>query len=359
MTIHNFPPLRPDLDALPDYTPAHVPDPRRVIKLDANENPFGPSPRVRAALAAVETWQYYYGQEELRDALASYAGVAPESIVITNGGDEAIDLTLRATLEPGDVVVDCPPAFEMYRIAALANHARVVEVPRRADFTLDTDAVLRAAREHRARVICVASPSNPDGGLMPRADLLRLLALPALIMLDEAYFEFAGESAVELLPDHPNLVIVRTFSKWAGLAGLRIGYVLAAPSFARALHKLRAPYNVNLAALVAARESLRDAEYLLANVRTLIAERERMRAALTQLHGLEPLPSHTNFLLIRLRGRDPQQLKRALAERNILIRAFRHPRLQEYIRLSLGTPEQNDAVIQALQELCHDSDCNA
>ncbi len=343
--------LRNDLDGLPDYTPAHVTDPRRVIKLDSNENAYGPSPRVLAALADARTWHYYSGQDDLRKALAQYARVLPENIVVTNGGDEAIDLILRAVLEPNDVVIDAPPSFEMYRIFTLANRGRLVEVPRRNDFSLDAGAVVQAAQTHHAKIICLASPNNPDGGLLPRADLLRLLELPALVMMDEAYFEFAGTSAVDLLAQFPNLVLVRTFSKWAGLAGLRVGYVIASSEFANALHRLRAPYNVNLAAMIAARESLNDAEYLLNNVRATIQERERMRVELAKLGWAEPLPSNTNYLLIHVRERDPQHIKQLLAQQNILIRAFKTPRMREYIRLSIGTPEMNDAVLEALRKM--------
>ncbi len=343
--------LRSDLAALPDYTPAHVTDPRRVVKLDSNENPYGPSPRVLAALAAARTWQYYFGQDETCAQVAQYAGVGAENIVMTNGGDEAIDLILRAVLESHETVIDAPPSFEMYRIFTLANRGRVFDVPRREDFSLDTDAVIHAARASQAKALCLASPNNPDGGLLPRADLLRLLELPALVLLDEAYFEFAGTSAVDLLPHYPNLVIVRTLSKWAGLASLRVGYIIAAPEFAEALHTLRAPYNLNWAGLLAARESLNDVEYLMRRVRATIAERERLRVELARLDWLEPLPSCTNFLLLRVRGRDPQAVKQALARQDILIRAFKSERLREYLRVSIGTPEMNDAVLRALAQL--------
>ncbi len=340
--------LRSDLDSLPDYTPAHVLDPRAVIKLDSNENVYGPSPRVLAALGDTRTWQFYFGQDDVREQLAEYANVAPENIVLTNGGDESIDLVLRAVLENGDVVIDAPPSFEMYRISAIANRARVVDVPRDENFALDVEAI---SKTPNAKVICLASPNNPEGQLLPRADLIRLLGLGTLVMLDEAYFEYAGESAVDLLPQFPNLVIVRTFSKWAGLAGLRVGYVIASPEFINALHKLRAPYNVNWAGLVAARASLNDVEYLMNNVRATIAERERMCVELGKFDWLGPIPSKTNFLLIRVREREPQTIKQKLAQKNILIRAFRAERLKDYIRISIGTPEQNKVVLNALSEI--------
>lgn len=340
--------LRNDLDALPDYTPAHVTDPRAVIKLDSNENVYGPSPRVLAALGDTRTWQFYFGQDDVREQLARYANVAPENIVITNGGDEAIDLVLRAVLNENDVVIDAPPSFEMYRISAIANRARVFDVPRDENFALDVEKICEIPN---VKVICLASPNNPDGLLLPRADLLRVLELGKLVMLDEAYFEYAGESAVDLISGFPNLVIVRTFSKWAGLAGLRVGYVIASAEFINALHKLRAPYNVNWAGLVAARESLNDVEYLMNNVRATIAERERMCIELNKFDWLEPLSSKTNFLLLRVRGREPQEIRHFLAQHGILIRAFRSERLKNYIRISIGTREMNDIVLEALQEI--------
>lgn len=350
--------LRADLDLLPEYTPAHVPDPRRVFKLDSNENAYGPSPRVLAALGDTRTWQFYFGQDDVREQLAGYAGVTPENIVMTNGGDESIDLVLRAVLEPGDVVIDAPPSFEMYRISAIANRARVIDVPRLdaapgrgTPFSLDVDAIERLLKTVKVKAICLASPNNPDGQLLARADLMRVLKFGALVLLDEAYYEYSGESAVQLISEFPNLVLVRTFSKWAGLAGLRVGYILGRPDFINALHKLRAPYNVNWAGLVAARESLNDAEYLMNNVRTTIAERERMCRELAKFDWLEPLPSRTNFLLIRVRGRDPQEVKQMLAGRGILIRAFRLPRLREFVRISIGTPEMNEAVLEALRQI--------
>lgn len=343
--------LRGDLNRLPAYTSTHVTDPRAVIKLDSNENVYGPSPRVLAALSDTRTWQFYFGQDDVCAQLAHYAGVAPENIVLTNGGDEAIDLVLRAVLEPQDVVLDAPPSFEMYRISALANRARVVDVSRLDDLTLNLAELLRVAGATRAKAICLASPNNPDGQLLPRADLLRVLQLGSLVLLDEAYFEYAGTSAVDLLPQFPNLVIVRTFSKWAGLAALRVGYVIAGPEFINALHKLRAPYNVNWAGLIAARESLNDLDYLMQNVRATIAERERMCVELGRIAWLEPIPGKTNFLLLRVRGREPQDIKQTLAQKNILIRAFRSPRLKDCLRISIGTPEMNNTVLQALREV--------
>jgi histidinol-phosphate aminotransferase len=237
--------------------------------------------------------------------------------------------------------------FEVQELKAMA---RELEITARVQFAGRQTARPERREGSNVKAICLASPNNPDGSLLPRADLLRLLQVPALVMLDEAYFEFAGTSAVDLIPEYPNLAIVRTFSKWAGMAGLRVGYIIASPEFANALHKLRAPYNVNWAGLVAARESLNDADYLLNHVRATVAERERMRVELANLGWLAPLPSYTNFLLLRVHKHEPQQVKQFLAQQGILIRAFKSQRLREYIRLSIGTPEMNDAVLNALRQ---------
>ncbi len=350
---------RSDLDQLPEYSTSPVPDLTRVAKLDMNENPYGPSPRALEAIRHTQSWQFYAHQEELRRALADYAGVQYENVVVTNGADESIDLVLQAVLEPREVVIDCPPAFEMYRITALAHRGRVVEVPRREDFSLDLPAVLEMARRAPARVVMLCSPNNPDGASLPRADLLRILELPALIVMDEAYAEFSGESAADLVGRYHNLAVLRSFSKWAGLAGLRVGYALLPSSLANGVLKLKAPYNVNAAGLVAAMASLQDREHLMANVRALIEQRDRMAKELAALSWIQPLPSGGNFILCRVRDIEPHALREELAKRDILIRAYHSPRLQEYVRISAGTPEQTDRVLAAFRELSEGIDRNA
>jgi histidinol-phosphate aminotransferase len=342
---------RSDLDSLPEYVPSPMDGLEGIIKLDSNENPYGPSPRALAALANMQLWQFYPRQEELREAVAAYVGTNPDNVVLSNGADESIDLLMRATLEPNEVVIDCPPSFEMYRVYTQAHRGRLVEVPRGDDFSLDADAVRLACADTHAKTIIIGSPNNPDGGTLPRAELLRFLELPALVVLDEAYAEFAGESAIGLVPHHGNLVVLRTFSKWAGLAGLRVGYAIMPTLLAAAVNKLRSPYNVNAAGLVAARASLDDLEYLMSNVRAIVAERERMLSALTQIEFLQPLPSRGNFVLCRVVGHPAHEVKNHLKRRGILVRAYTGPRLSEYLRFTIGTRAQNDQVLKTLEGL--------
>ncbi len=378
----NFDPvrlLRQDLRDFPPHSMSHVPlaDLDRLIKSDLNENPFGPSPKAIAALAEMRHYHRYIGQDELRAAIAQYIRVDVSHIATSNGADEMIDLVQRVFLNRGDAIVDCPPSFEMYAFFARLNGARILAVPRREDFLLDVDAIERAVLQPviaseakqspysnteiassqnpllamtQPKIIFLANPSNPDGSLASRAEIERLLALPAMLVLDEAYAEFAGESYAARAPTQSNLIVLRTFSKWAGLAGLRVGYCIAPQPIAAKILQCKSPENVNAAGILAARASLEDAGYLLANVRRIVQERERLFDALARVKFLQPLPSRANFILCRVVGRDAKELRDALARRRILIRAFDLPRLRNFVRISVGTPEQDDILLRALTE---------
>lgn len=357
----NIEPEHPSLEAIQPYKPADLDaiadraglSTEQLIRLGANENPFGPSPKAVQAMTEYANYGFYPDYEPLREAIACYADVSPGQVVLGNGADELIDLLIRLFVEPGQIVIDCPPTFGMYRFYAQVNRCRALSVPRRADLSLDAVGIERAVEESEGepRLLFLVSPGNPSGQAIPPETFRRLLGLPLIVAVDEAYIEFGGESVVPLLPDHENLVVIRTFSKWAGLAGLRLGYALLAPRFAGQLERIRAPYNVNAAAVAAALATLNDLEAVRGNVTELIAERERLREELAELPWLEPLPSQTNFILCRVIGRDPQGIVDALARQGILIRGFSDPRMAEYIRISVGRPDQNDELLSALQEM--------
>jgi histidinol dehydrogenase len=326
--------------------------PEEIVKLDANENPYGPSPKATAALADGRFFHIYPDPESLilREKLAGFTGVPLEQLIAGAGADELIDLVLRAIIEPGDVVVNCPPSFGMYPFSTAVNAGRLLEIPRKADFGLDVDGVLAAvAAEPRAKILFLCSPNNPDGSLISDADLERLLALPLLVVLDEAYVEFADiPSRMAWALRHDNLVVLRTFSKWAGLAGLRVGYGAFPDWLGRQIWKIKQPYNVNVAASLAAVASLEDLPALWANVDKIKAERERLLAELGQVEWLRPYPSQANFILVRVDGRNALELKEELAQQGVLIRHFNTPLLQNYIRISVGRPEDTAALLAAL-----------
>lgn len=352
---------------LPPYTPIEPFEvlsqrvgrrPEDIIKLDANENPYGMSPRAREALASLPYGHIYPDPESraLRAALSQFTGVPAENLLAGAGADELIDLIMRVTLSPGDAILNCPPTFGMYAFDADLNNAKVVNVPRKADFSLDVDGILEAAEKFSPKIIFLASPNNPDGSLLPPPVLQKLLTLPALIVLDEAYIEFAGvPSQITNTPITNNLIVLRTFSKLAGLAGLRVGYGAFPSWLMPTLWKAKQPYNVNVAASAAAIASLEDPAYLDWTVKTLVSERERLFEGLSRIPWLTPHPSSANFILCRVspqflsESKDAAQLKADLAQKHgIFIRYFDKPGLKDCIRISVGKPEQTDALLRAL-----------
>lgn len=389
--------FRPELATMQPYAPIHPFEvvsqrlgrtPEQIVKLDANENPYGPSPRAVEAMAGYP-WLHIYPDPqstELRAALAEYTGIPAGRILAGHGADELIDLLGRLVLSPGDAVIDCPPTFGMYAFCAAVNGACLINVPRRPDFSIDVDAIERIAAPEpasgyddfgwletvqidcgqpdaaddraaprygypRPKLLFLCSPNNPDGGLLPAADLERLLRLPLLVAVDEAYIEFArpGASYIDWVADHSNLVVLRTFSKWAGLGGLRVGYGVFPPALIEQLWKIKQPYNVNVAGSRAAIASLADRDTLLGNVAKLIAERERLYADLVRFDFLQPVPgSQSNFILCRVLGRDARQLKLDLEQRGVLVRHFAKPGVDNCIRVSVGRPADSDALLAAL-----------
>jgi histidinol-phosphate aminotransferase len=359
--IQNLPPYTP-IEPFEVLSARYGRRPEEIVKLDANENPYGISARVRAALAEMEFPHVYPDPESraLRQSLSAFTGVPAENLLAGSGADELIDLILRVLLQPGEGVLSCPPTFGMYAFDTLLNDGTLLEVPRRPDFSLDLPALQGAAAGGRARVLFLASPNNPDGSLTPPEVIRELLELPLLLVVDEAYIEFAdqgngmgrGLSLMAEVPGRDNLVVLRTFSKWAGLAGLRAGYGAFPAWMMPALWKSKQPYNVNVAASVAAMAAIEDFETLRGQVAVLRAERERLWQGLAAVPWLEPYPTRSNFILCKVVGHDAARLKADLAEKHgILVRYFDKPGLRDHIRISVGKPEHTAAILKALDEL--------
>jgi histidinol-phosphate aminotransferase len=376
--------VRPNILEMLGYEPIEPSDvlaerlgipPDQIAKLDGNENPYGPSPRVLEALEQFDGYHRYPDpqQRRLRRALAEYVGVGPEHIVAGAGSDELIDLLLRAIITPsaeggsasggGDGVIDCPPTFGMYGFSTRVAGGRLIEVSRRDDFSLDVEAVRGAADEAggrptgRPKAVFVASPNNPTGNSVSKEELETLLATGLLVVVDEAYVEFGGESFASLVPERENLVVLRTFSKWAGLAGLRAGYGIMAPTLADVLMHMKPPYTPNIAAEVAMLASLEDQGRLMESVQAIVQERERMSRMLRALEFLEVYPSRANFLLTRLKPGpremdepDAREVCDRLAQRGIFVRYFDAPRLRDCLRISVGLPSDTDRLVEALRE---------
>ena len=356
--------IRAHVPALEPYQPIHpfevlseqlgLPV-EEIIKLDANENPYGPHPTVLHTLGTIRFSHIYPDPESthLRRALADRYQVPFENILAGAGADELIDLIMRLFLDPGDAILFCPPTFGMYSFDASVNDARVISIPRRADFSLDLEAIETAVMQESPKLMFLTSPNNPDGSLVPPAELERLLELPVVVVLDEAYVEFSppGASRIQDVATRGNLIVLRTFSKWAGLAGLRVGFGLFPTSLMGHLWKIKQPYNVSVVASGAAMASLSAADDLDRVGEQIISERGRLYAELEQVSYLEPYPTQANFILCRVTRGSAADLKAGLAREGILIRYFNKPGLQDHIRISVGKPEHTDALIEALRRM--------
>lgn len=325
---------------------------RDIIKLDANENPYGCAPRVNKALARYKQYNIYPddGQEKLRKMLAGYAGVGPEHIVAGNGSNQLIDLLIRLLVDKGDEVVNCTPTFGIYSFSTKLCDGKLVEIPRDAEFNIDIGAVKKAITQ-KTKIIFVTNPNNPTGNLTPKKDIVKLLDTGVPVVVDEAYYEFSRQTVVTLIGKYENLIVLRTFSKWAGLAGLRVGYGLFPPPITDFILRIKIPYNVNVAALVAVEESLKDVDYLMASVQRLIDERKRLFNRLQKIDWLEVYPSQANFILCRVRKMDAKELYKQLQSRGVLVRYFDQPRIKDCVRFSVGKPEHTDALIKKLHEI--------
>jgi histidinol-phosphate aminotransferase len=356
--------VRPELLAMKSYAPIEPTEvlSRRaelsavkIVKLDGNENPYGCSPKVYQALAA---YPYYHNypdpeQRELRKALEEYTGLGHQHIVCGTGSDDLIDLILRLFLRPGDEVVNCPPTFGMYPFSTDVCGGRVVDVPRTGDFNLDI-ARMKKALTRKAKVIFIASPNNPTGNTATKKETMELIDTGRVVVVDEAYFEFgANVTAANLVRSCPNLIVLRTFSKWAGLAGLRIGYGLFPTEIAEYLMKIKQPYNASAAAQAAVLASLPDIDYLRANVAKIVMERERLFGRLEELGWLKPYPSQANFILCSLPKGNAHETWQGLRKKGIFVRYFDTPGLRDCLRITVGRPEDTDALVKALKEVKH------
>ena len=361
--------LRPHIRSLAPYVPILPFEalsrrlgraPETLLKLDANENPYGPLP---AVLDALRTYPYYHiypdpQQTELREALAATLGVPEACILPTHGADEMIDLLCRLFLGPGDRVLNCPPTFGMYEFDAALQAAQVIAVPRLPDFSVNVHAIERCAcygedaGEVPPKILFLTSPNNPSGNLLPDDDLRRLLALPTLVVLDEAYIDFADTpSRAAWVLDYNNLVVLRTFSKAAGIAGLRLGYAICPAWLMPHLMTFKQPYNVNVAASVAALATLRHMDQVRGIVDRLKATRARLYAGLSEISWLRPCPSHANFVLCEVVGHDALAVKQSLEARGILVRHYNKPGLHNYIRISVGTDDSLPRLLHDLRSL--------
>ena len=346
--------FRDSIKRMAAYLPGEQPRPgQRLIKLNTNENPYPPSPRVRRAVAramagsALRLYPAPRADEFVASAARLYS--MPQSMIIAgNGSDELLAMVFRATLGSGDTVAYPVPTYSLYDTLALVQEARIIHCPLGSDFELPLDALADA----RANLTIVCSPNSPSGTLTPARKLSALAKRldGRLLVIDEAYVDFADGNALGLVRRHRNVVVLRTLSKSYSLAGMRLGLCFAHPSVIDALMKVKDSYNLSRVALAAGAEALRDGDWMRRNVAKVIRTRIRTEARLRELGFVVP-PSQANFVLARMPGRNMAPVARGLRRAGILVRHFATPLLRDAVRISIGTPAEMDALFKALAPL--------
>ncbi|EGD72613.1 hypothetical protein PTSG_04348 [Salpingoeca rosetta] len=329
----------------------------KLVKLNANENVYGAPQQVLDAITKVQHHVYPDpSQVKLRKAVAGLMGVTPENVCCGAGSDDLLDIIIRM-VNP-KAIVTSTPTFGMYSFLGSVANVDVINVPRNDDFTVDVDAVRQAIRDNGAKIAFLASPNNPTGTLLPNADVETLAQEDCLIIVDEAYADFCDETAMSLFGKHDNLIICRTMSKWAGLAGLRLGFAVAHKDLVSVMMAIKQPYNVNTAAEAAGLAAIEHREAIMVTVRAMRQERDRLFNELKQFSWLRPIPSSANFTLIEVTGdRSAHDVYMALRKRGIIIRFFgsQGGNLNNFIRISAGKPEHTDAVLAALKAIEQDA----
>lgn len=338
--------LRPEVAERGGYEPDDRP---AELVMDANESPYDlPREVKRKTYRRLEGTAYHRypdpGSRPLVDRAADYFGVPPDRIVAGNGSDELITYLLTACVNPGERVVVPEPTFSMYGILARQLHAEVVSVPLGSEWSL-TEEILSAARD--GKVVFLGYPNNPTGNCFDEVLIERLLAeSDALVVVDEAYFEFSGRTWMDRVTSHEHLVVLRTMSKAFGLAGIRVGFLVSSETVVKGVRTVKLPYNLNRLSRVTAEEALEARDGILERVAIIKEERRRLTAFLRE-QGLSPFSSEANFVLFE--PPDPQALHEHLLQSGIRVRSFSEPELVDYLRVTVGTPEENERFRDAVE----------
>ena len=350
--------IKPQVRSLPEYSLAAR---ETGVKLNQNENPFEVPDDLKAEVlefARTRPWGRYpeFVPDEFLSLLAEHVGWKRDGMLAGNGSNELIQAIMAVTCEPGANVLICQPTFTLYKLLAGIHGAEVVETYLRPDdLAFDVPAIVDAIRQSQPRVAILCSPNNPTGSALSLADW-RLIcdAAPGLVVADQAYVEFGGDSAVELLGECDRLIVLRTFSKAGSLAGMRVGYAACAPEVAEQIAKAKLPYNLDFFSMAAASVVIENQHRFAPVIDLIRTERERVSHELSRLPGVTVYPSAANFLLFETE-RPPGEVFERVYERGVLIRnVSAYPMLAKALRVSVGRPAENDRFLAAMRELFAD-----
>ncbi|MBE9051767.1 histidinol-phosphate transaminase [Nostocales cyanobacterium LEGE 11386] len=344
--------FRSNVDAMASYVPGEQP-PRgtQIIKLNSNENPYPPSPMALAVLRNIDgEWLRRYPEPfggQFRQAASKVLGVPSDWIIVGNGSDELLNLVIRACTEPGRKVVYPMPTYVLYVTLSQMQAAEVVEIPYSEDYKLPLEELVAA----NGAVTFIASPNSPSGHVVSINELRKLASqLSGILVIDEAYVDFAAENALDLVKEFENVIVMRTLSKGYSLAGLRLGFGIANPQLLHGLFKVKDSYNIDAIACAVGTAAITDQAYKNACAAKVKASRTQLATDLQKL-GFQVWDSQTNFLLVQPPQDNAEYLYQKLKAQNILVRYFPQPRLDNKLRITVGTDEQNQILVETLTHL--------
>jgi len=343
--------FRDNVERMAGYLPGYQPTDRCAVKINTNENPYPPSPRVLEALRQLdgESLRRYPPVlwDDFRRVAADLHGVEPEMIIAGNGGDELLAMLVRCCCDVDRPLAYAVPTYSLYPVLAAIESAPVIEVP----FEDERCGIPAGLYQANAALTILCNPNAPTGTLIPREEVAELAgAVEGVLAVDEAYVDFAETDCLDLVRQCENVIVLRSMSKGYSLAGMRFGYGVGQRRIIEAMIKVKDSYNVNIATQVAATAALADQAYFRENRERIVQERQRLHIALGKL-GFEVQESHTNFLWARIGGRGAGEVYDALCQRNIYVRYFDQPNLKDHLRISIGTVEQNNALLDGLQAI--------
>ncbi len=342
--------FRENIEKAEGYVPGFQPRDTDIIKLNTNENPYPPSPRAMQALAEIRPEQLRRYPDPLADAFrcaaAEINGLAPENVLCCNGGDELLNMALRCFCDETRPVAYPVPTYSLYPVLARLQDCPTIEIPFDEEFNLPAKLASTGAA-----LTIVCNPNAPSGTVVGTEELAALAdELTGVLLIDEAYVDFAGRSCVSLVRSFDNVIILRSMSKGYSLAGLRFGYAMAQPDLIRGMMKAKDSYNVDAVAIAVATAALRDRQYYVENIEKVCAERAELTEQLRGL-GLTVRDSQTNFILVTFAEPSAAFVHEQLAARKIFVRYWPLPGLEDKLRISIGTPQQNRMLLEAAKEI--------
>jgi histidinol-phosphate aminotransferase len=344
--------FRENIEKAKAYEPGFQPAEADVVKLNTNENPYPPSPKVMKVLSEITPEQLRRYPDPMgnafRQAAAEVNGVAPDYIMCCNGGDELLKMAFQAFCDENRPVTYPVPTYSLYPVLARLQNCRAVEIPFDSEFNLPAKLAASAA------LTIVCNPNAPTGSFINVSELASLAdEVAGVLLIDEAYVDFAEKNCIALVKDFDNVIILRSMSKGYSLAGIRFGYAIAQPDLITGLIKLKDSYNVDAVAIAVATAAIRDQDYFRKTVEKVKAERKRLTGQLRNL-GFDVPDSSSNFILAKCKNSEAAEIYEKLIQQNIFVRYFSYLRLEDKLRITIGTPEQNDKLLSALKEIVKD-----